>query len=147
VTLGFLLTRFPELKELKRGEIAERLVRTHGVVDVFPAVELYRKLAAAQPDAFLPGLARSLNVMADHLESLSRLADAVQSDEEALRALGPMFLSTPAPFSTSMAVIVYDYIRRLQVLNRQPRPDVVDLLVRIVAVLSSQKQPDPPAHE
>jgi hypothetical protein len=39
VTLGFLLLRFPALDELERGEIAERLMRAHGV-DVLPAGKL-----------------------------------------------------------------------------------------------------------
>jgi len=36
----FLLLRFPALQEFERGEIAERLVRAHGVVDVFPTTKL-----------------------------------------------------------------------------------------------------------
>ena len=40
MTLDFLLLRFPALQEFERGEIAERLVRAHGVVDVFPTTKL-----------------------------------------------------------------------------------------------------------
>ena len=40
VTLGFILLGFPALEEFERGEIAERLVRAHRVVDVFPATKL-----------------------------------------------------------------------------------------------------------
>ena len=40
MTLGFLSLRFRTLEKLERGEIAERLVRAHGVVDAFPATEL-----------------------------------------------------------------------------------------------------------
>jgi hypothetical protein len=101
------------------------------------ATELYRELAAAEPDAFRPDLAMSLNVLASCLESLSRLDDAVQSDAEAVRVLGPMFLSAPAPFAKLMATIVFGYIRRLKTLNREPQPDMVDLLARILAVLNS----------
>src|SRR5580704_5231104 len=38
-TLGSLFLRFPELEEFKRGEISKRLVRAHGVINVFPATE------------------------------------------------------------------------------------------------------------
>ena len=82
------------------------------------AVELYRELAAAQLDAFRLDLAISLSVLADCLESLMRLNDSVQFDEGAVKALGPMFLSTPAPFSRLMAAIVSEYFRRLQTLDR-----------------------------
>ena len=40
MTLGFLWLRFTTLEEFDRGEIAERLVRAHGLVDVFPAAQL-----------------------------------------------------------------------------------------------------------
>jgi hypothetical protein len=40
VTLEFLLLRFPEFQEFERGEIAKRLVRAHGIVNVFPATKL-----------------------------------------------------------------------------------------------------------
>jgi tetratricopeptide (TPR) repeat protein len=105
------------------------------------AAELYRELAEAQPDAFQPDLAMSLSVLADCLESLSTLDDAVQCDAEAVRVLGPIFLSATARFAKVMAAIVSLYIRRLKTLNREPQPDVADLLVRIVAVLNADTPP------
>ena len=97
-----------------------------------------RELVAAQPDSFRPNLAMSLSVLADCLESLSRLNDALESDEEAVRTLGPMFLSAPAHLLSPMTAIARDYLRRLQALNRQPQPDLADLLAQIVAVFNPQ---------
>jgi hypothetical protein len=57
VTLSFLLLGLPGLEELEWGEIAERLVRAHGVVDVFPATELGIEL-------------RDIPVFGDHLIEL-----------------------------------------------------------------------------
>jgi tetratricopeptide (TPR) repeat protein len=86
------------------------------------ATELYRELVAAQPDTFRPDLAMSLNVLASCLESLSTFDDAVQFDAEAVRVLGPVFLSAPAPFAKLMATIVFCYKRRLKTLKREPNP-------------------------
>jgi tetratricopeptide (TPR) repeat protein len=105
------------------------------------ATELYRELVAAQPDTFRPDLAMSLNVLASCLESLSTFDDAVQFDTEAVRVLGPVFLSAPAPFAKLMATIVFCYKRRLKTLKREPQPDMVDLFVRVVAVLNSDAPP------
>jgi hypothetical protein len=49
--------RFPALEELERGEIAERLMRTHRVVDVFPAKKLRIEM-------------RDVPVVRDHLVEL-----------------------------------------------------------------------------
>jgi len=68
--------------------------------------------------------------------------DAVRSDEEAVKALGPMFLSTPAAFARLMSAIVSDYVRRLKTLNRKPHPDLVDLLSRILEVLKRLQSND-----
>jgi tetratricopeptide (TPR) repeat protein len=106
------------------------------------AVDIRRELAASQPDAFRPDLAMSLSVLADCLEALSRLSDAIGSDEDAIRALGPMFLRSAAPFSRLMDVIVRDYIRRLEALNREPKPEIANLLAKILAVFNSQSRPD-----
>ena len=40
VTLGLLLLRLPLAKELLWGKVAEGLVRSDGVVDAFPGLEL-----------------------------------------------------------------------------------------------------------
>ncbi len=69
--------------------------------------------------------------------------DAVRSYEKAVKALGPMFLSAPAPFASLMAGIVSDYLRRLKTLNRKPHPDLVDLLSRILEVLKGGTPPKP----
>jgi hypothetical protein len=108
------------------------------------AVDIGRELAAGQPDAFHPDLARSLSVLADCFESVSMFDDAVRSDEAAVKTLGPMFLSAPAPFAELMAAIVSAYRQRLNTLNREPRPDLVDLLNRTLEALNREIPPEPP---
>ena len=49
--------RFPPLEKFERGEIAERLMRADGVVDVFPAAELGMEM-------------RDVPVLGDHLIEL-----------------------------------------------------------------------------
>ncbi len=48
------------------------------------AVDLYRKLAAAEPEEFLPDLARSLNNLALNLSDRERHAEALQAAQEAI---------------------------------------------------------------
>jgi tetratricopeptide (TPR) repeat protein len=111
------------------------------------SVKLYRELVAGQPNAFSPYLARSLNVLSDCLESMSMLDAAVRTDEEAADTLGPMFSSTPVAFVELMAAIVSAYGRRLKALNRQPRPDLVDLPTRVLTILNREGSTQPPAQQ
>jgi len=55
------------------------------------AAGIYRQLAAAHPDAFLPHLATSLRNLADVLETLGRDSEAVKArtEADAIRASGP----------------------------------------------------------
>ena len=83
-------------------------------------MRLRRVLAAARPDAFTPDLAMSLSVLGDALEAGGRVAEAVPHDEEAVRLVGPYFLSRPGVFVGPMVTYVRDYVRRCEAAGQEP---------------------------
>ncbi len=54
------------------------------------AVEIYRKLSAERPDAFLPDLAMSLNNLGNRYSDLGRREEAFDAAEEAVRTFAPL---------------------------------------------------------
>jgi tetratricopeptide (TPR) repeat protein len=63
------------------------------------AVDLYRRLAAQHPDAFLPDLAGSLNNLGAMLSEMGRRAEALQATQEAVDLYRRWPPSTPTPSS------------------------------------------------
>ena len=70
------------------------------------AVEVYRGLAAARPDAFLPDLAMSLNNLGNRLSELGRREDALEATQEALDLLWPFYERYPARYAQWTATIL-----------------------------------------
>ena len=68
------------------------------------AVELYRGLAAAGPDAFLPNLATSLNNLAVQLSGLGRREDALTATEEAVEIHRGLAAAGPDAFLPDLAM-------------------------------------------
>ncbi len=61
----------------------EALAITKEDADIRRAVALHRRLAETQPDAFLPGLAMSLNNLGERLSVLGRWEEALEASQEA----------------------------------------------------------------
>lgn len=78
------------------------------------AVSLRRRLASERPDAFSHDVALSLSVMADRLEELDRLDEALPCDHEAIDFIGPYFVSKPMGYAQQMMPILKDYLRRCE---------------------------------
>ncbi len=66
------------------------------------AVTAYRDLAAARPDAFLPGLATSLNNQSGCLSGLGRREEALASASEAVTAYRDLAAARPAVFASRL---------------------------------------------
>ncbi len=62
--------------------------REEALAAIEQAAGIYRQLAEARPDAFLPNLATSLNNLADTLSRFNRDAEASAIREEANAAIG-----------------------------------------------------------
>jgi tetratricopeptide (TPR) repeat protein len=93
------------LRLSEMGRRAEALQATQ------EAVDLYRRLAAQHPDAFLPHLARSLGAYGLVLRGLGRSAEAAAAFAEGLRAILPFARALPAAFSGLAGALLQGYLR------------------------------------
>ena len=77
--------------------------REEALTQAEEAVRLYRQLAAARPDAFLPNLAMSLNNLANRLSDLGRREEALAQAEEAVRLRRQLAAARPDAFLPALA--------------------------------------------
>ena len=82
------------------------------------AVETYRSLAAARPDAFTPVLAMSLNNLSADLGDLGRREDALAASEEAVETYRALAAARPAAFAEPLATSLWVLANRLDELER-----------------------------
>ena len=83
------------------------------------AVRLYRQLAAARPDAFLPDLAMSLNNLANMLSALGRREEALAQAEEAVRLRRQLAAARPDAFLPDLAMSLNNLANMLSALGRR----------------------------
>ena len=100
-------------------------------------MRLYRQLAQARPDAFLPNLAMSLNNLANRLSALGRREEAIEARAEAIRLLTAPFAQLPAGFGLLMAGIVRDYLESAEAAKQPPDEK---LLAPVMAVFDRLKK-------
>ncbi|MGO9899059.1 MAG: tetratricopeptide repeat protein [Solirubrobacteraceae bacterium] len=81
-------------------------------------VSLYRPLAEAAPDAFLPDLATSLNNQSARLSGLGRLEEALPAVEEAVKILQGLAAADPDAFLPRLAMSLNNQSARLSGLGR-----------------------------
>jgi tetratricopeptide (TPR) repeat protein len=84
------------------------------------ATDIYRRLAAARPDAFLPDLALSLNNLGARLSELGRREEALTAAQEATVTLAPFFLKLPAAYGQWMTVMARQYLKACEDLGVEP---------------------------
>jgi tetratricopeptide (TPR) repeat protein len=68
------------------------------------AVDLYRRLAAQRPDAFLPYLAGSLHNLGNRLSEMGRRAEALQATQEAVDLYRRLAAQRPDAFLPDLAM-------------------------------------------
>ncbi|MGQ9494610.1 MAG: tetratricopeptide repeat protein, partial [Anaerolineae bacterium] len=85
----------------------------------------YRALAQANPQAFLPDLAGSLNNLGNVLSNVGRREEALAAYEEAVRTLQPFFQAHPQAFRSWMKTMVENYRRACQALGREPHAELL----------------------
>ena len=96
VYAGSLNNLGAHLSELGRREDA--LAAAHEATDI------YRRLAAARPDAFLPNLACSLNNLGNRLSELGRREDALAATHEATDIYRRLAAARPDAFLPNLAM-------------------------------------------
>src|SRR5262249_53717346 len=88
-------------------------------------VDIFRRLAGARPDVFLPDLADSLHNLSVRQNALGQPEPAIDSAHEALDAYWRFFLAHPAAFASTTAITL-DYLLALhQSLGRPPSPELL----------------------
>jgi hypothetical protein len=98
------------------------------------AVDIYRRLAQARPDAFLPDLARSVSVTSNVLAALDRQVEAAQAAHEALEILVPFVELYPETYRDLAREIGADVLRYSEAAKQAPDKA---LLERVARTLSS----------
>ncbi|MEO0361629.1 MAG: tetratricopeptide repeat protein, partial [Pseudomonadota bacterium] len=83
------------------------------------AVETYRPLAAARPDAFAPALAISLSSLGIRLSALGRREEALAAEEEAVAIRRPLATARPDAFAPELAASLSNLGIRLSELGRR----------------------------
>jgi len=89
---------------------------------------VYRELAAANPQAFLPDLAMSLGAHGTVLRGLERHAEAVDAFGEGVRALTPFFRRLPRAFAGLMGALVDEYLNACQAAGREPDEELLGVV-------------------
>ena len=101
------------------------------------AVELWRQLAAARPDAFVPNLASSLNNLANRLSDLGQREAALTAVREAVAVLSPFFLALPAAFAPRMLLAVQNYLNYAEQLQQEPDAALLAPIIKKLNALQS----------
>jgi tetratricopeptide (TPR) repeat protein len=122
---------------VRQSELGQREA---AVASTDEAVDVYRKLATARPDAFLPDLATSLTNLGQRQSELGQHDAALASTQEALDALWPHFVALPAAHEHLAKEILRNLPIRLIALGREPPPG---LLVRIAIHQEISSRGDP----
>ena len=82
------------------------------------AVAIHRELAAANPDIYLPGLARSLSILSFTLSELGRPADALSPTEEAVAIARELAAAKPDIYRSGLAAVLSNLGIRFSRLGR-----------------------------
>jgi tetratricopeptide (TPR) repeat protein len=86
--------------------------REDALAAIQEAVEHYRRLAQARPDAFLPDLATSLNNQSNRLSELGRREDALAAIQEAVTIRRRLAQARPDAFLPDVAMSLYNLALR-----------------------------------
>ncbi|MFQ5401810.1 MAG: hypothetical protein ACE5E7_19710, partial [Anaerolineae bacterium] len=96
------------------------------------AVEIRRRLAQRNPDAFLPDLATSLGAHGSVLRGLERYAEAVESFGDGVRVLTPFFLRLSQAFTGLMGALVSEYLNACQAAGQEPDGELLGPVLELL---------------
>ncbi len=107
------------------------------------AVDAYRELAAAHPQAFLPDLAMSLTNLGAMLSDLGRREEALTATQEAVETYRALAAANPHAFRPDLASSLNNLGLRLSELGR--REEALTATQEAVAIRRELAAADPPA--
>ena len=99
--------------------------REEALAAVEEAVGIYRQLAQARPDAFLPDLAMSLNNQSICLGDLGRREEALAAIEEAVAIRRQLAQARPDAFLPDLATSLHNLANVLSMLNRDEEASAI----------------------
>ena len=103
------------------------------------AVTVYRGLAEARPDAFLPDLARSLGTFGLCLKAAGHPRDALAAFAEGIGALRPAFLVLPTAFAGLMRALAREYITLATEHGEEPDGELLAPIIAKFEELSGEE--------
>ena len=89
------------------------------------AVDIRRRLAKANPQAFLPDLASSLGGYGTILRSLDRNAEAARSFGEGLQKIGPIYQKMPQAFGGLAGALKQNYLSACEAAGQEPDQELL----------------------
>jgi Tetratricopeptide repeat len=132
---GWLVGLSSRLSELGRREEALDAIEE--------ATGIYRQLAQARPDAFLPDLATALNNQSGRLSGLGRREEALASAEEAVTIRRQLVHAHPDAFLPDLATALNSQSNRLSDLGR--RQEALDAIEEATGIYRQLAQARPDA--
>jgi DNA-binding CsgD family transcriptional regulator/tetratricopeptide (TPR) repeat protein len=102
-----------ELLSILAARLGDTGHRGAALAAIEKAVEHYRELAKAAPDAFLPHLARSLNNLSNQLSDVGRRRAALASIEEAVAIRRQLAQVAPDAFLPDLALVLNNLSNQL----------------------------------
>ena len=97
------------------------------------AVDFYRRLAQARPDAFMPDLAMSISVTSDALAALDQQAEAAQAADQALEILAPFVERYPDTYGRLARKVMADVLRYSEAAAQAPNEALLERVARALA--------------
>ncbi|QXJ23628.1 tetratricopeptide repeat protein [Actinomadura graeca] len=122
------------------GQVGRREEALEAVTE---AVEVYRTLAEARPDAFLPDLATSLNNQSGCLSDLGRREEALEAITEAVEVYRTLAEARPDAFLPDLAMSLNNQSNRLSDLGR--REEALEAVTEAVEIRRTLAEARPDA--
>ena len=104
------------------------------------AVELYRELAAAQPEAFHSYLATSLGSMSQVLSQEDDFAGARTAVREGITLIMPLAMDLPRAFQQLVTNLGRDYLTYSAQAKLDPEPEIMTQLGKFIAKLKALEE-------
>jgi hypothetical protein len=107
--------------------------RSEALRSIAEAVDIYRKLAGTNPDAFLPDLARSYYAWGTILLEAAPL-DASEKFGEGVRIIAPYVAKIPQAFLPLGLALSDGYLKACSSAGIEPDPEILRLIEMIQAL-------------
>ena len=89
-------------------------------------MDIRRRLAEKNPEAFLPDLASSLGAYGTILRSLDRHAEAAQAFGEGLQKIAPFYRKMPQAFGGLAIALLRGYLQACNVAGQEPDEELIE---------------------